>query len=234
MRFVAVGETPRGAYLRIMRLRILSVNVGRPRIIALMNGEPVFSGIGKRAIAQDRLFVSKLNIEGDGQADLTVHGGFDKAVYAYAAGHWPWWESEHRLPCAPGTFGENLTLEHGDETEVCIGDRFTWGDVELEVAQPRAPCFKFLIHTQRQDAAALMTQSGRCGFYLRVVREGFAPAQGAYLERVFASGAANVRDAFFAVLGKPPVGQLQHVLAAPGLADSWRSAAQRRLDTRQG
>ena len=217
-----------------MRLRILSVNVGRPKTIAMMNGEPVRSGIGKRPVGRDRLFVDKLNIAGDGQADLTVHGGFDKAVYAYPASHWPWWETEHQFPCLPGTFGENLTLESGDETEVCIGDRFRWGDVEMEVAQPRAPCFKFAIHTQRGDAPQLMTLAGRCGFYLRVTQEGFAPIENAWLERIHASGAANVREAFFAVLGRAPNEILRHVLAAPGLAESWGAAVDRRLATRQG
>ena len=217
-----------------MRLRILSVNVGRPRIIALLNGEPVLSGIDKRVATKDQLFVSKLNIDGDGQADLTVHGGADKAVYAYSASHWPWWEAEHRLPCSPGTFGENLTLESGEETEICIGDRFQWGDAELEVAQPRAPCFKFAIHTRREDAAQLMTLSGRCGFYLRVIREGSAPAANAALERVHASGAATVREAFFAALGKPPLDSLRHVLAAEGLAENWSAAVERRLAARQG
>lgn len=217
-----------------MRLRILSVNVGRPKIVALMNGEPVRSGIGKRPVGRDRVFVDKLNIDGDGQADLTVHGGFDKAVYAYPASHWPWWETEHHLACSPGTFGENLTLESSDETEICIGDRFRWGDVEMEVAQPRAPCFKFAIHTQRSDAPQLMTLTGRCGFYLRVTQEGFAPAEDAWLERIHASGAANVREAFFAVLGRVPNEILKHVLAAPGLAESWRVAVDRRLAARQG
>lgn len=216
-----------------MRLRVLSVNVGRPQIIATMNGEPVLSGIGKRGLPEGSVFVGKSNIEGDGQADLTVHGGMDKAVYAYLTSHWPWWEGEHRLACSPGTFGENLTLESGDETEISIGDRFIWGDAELEVAQPRAPCFKFAIHTSRQDAPALMTLSGRCGFYLRVTREGHAPVNGAFLERSVASGGANVREAFFAVLGKPPVESLRHVLMAEGLAENWRSAVEKRLSTRQ-
>ncbi|HEY2033797.1 MAG TPA: MOSC domain-containing protein [Rhizomicrobium sp.] len=217
-----------------MRLRVLSVNVDRPRIIAMIDGAPVLSGIKKRLVTQDRLFVSNLNIDGDAQADLSVHGGVDKAVYAYSASHWPWWETEHHLACAPGTFGENLTLESGDETEICIGDRFRWGDVEMEVAQPRAPCFKFTIHTQRDDAAQLMTLSGRCGFYLRVLSEGFAPVENATLERIHASGAVPVRDAFFAVLGKPEIERMKQVLAAPGLAENWRSAVERRLATRQG
>ncbi|HEY5338242.1 MAG TPA: MOSC domain-containing protein [Rhizomicrobium sp.] len=215
-----------------MKLGILSVNVSRPKIIAMMNGEPVLSGIAKKPLGRERVCVSALNIEGDGQADLTVHGGFDKAVYAYCASHWPWWESEHRLACSPGIFGENLTLDAGDETQICIGDRFTWGDVEMEVAQPRAPCFKFAIHTQRPDAAQLMTASGRCGFYLRVTREGFAPALNVSLERSFASGAATVREAFFAVLGKASVESLEHVRNAPGLAKDWRSAVKKRIVAR--
>jgi MOSC domain-containing protein YiiM len=213
-----------------MELRILSVNVGRPKIIALMNGEPVLSGIGKRPLGNARVFVSKLNIDGDGQADLTVHGGFDKAVYAYCVDHWPWWEKEHGLACAPGTFGENLTITGANEDDIAIGDRFAWGDVELEVAQPRAPCFKFNLHTQRADAAQQMTISGRCGFYLRVVKEGFAPVEGASLKRHFASGGASVREAFFAALNPHfPPGRLEPVAAAPGLAESWRSALEKRL-----
>lgn len=217
-----------------MKLRILSVNVDRPRTIAMMNGAPVRSGIGKRPVGRDRIFAGKTNLEGDGQADLTVHGGPDKAVYAYPASHWPWWENEHRLACAPATFGENLTLESGDETEICIGDRFVWGDAELEVAQPRAPCFKLAIHTLRPDAPSLMTASGRCGFYLRVTREGDVPIEAAYLTRSFASGSATVRDAFFAVLGKAPVESLRQVLAAETLAGNWRAAVEKRLATRHG
>lgn len=213
-----------------MKLRILSVNVGRPKTIALMNGERVLSGIGKKLAGRDSVFVGRANIEGDGQADLSVHGGPDKAVYAYSADHWPWWEREHSLACAPGTFGENLTVEGADETRISIGDRFAWGDVELEVAQPRAPCFKFNIHTQRADAAQLMTLSGRCGFYLRVTKEGFAPVEGAALWRSFASGGVNVREAFFAGLQpRAERDSLRRVLAAPALAENWRAAVKARL-----
>ena len=214
-----------------MKLRVLSVNVAQPKIVARTDGAPVLSGIAKHPLSLPGVFVGMRNIDGDGQADLMVHGGLDKAVYAYAASHWPWWINEHGLACAPGTFGENLTLESGDETEISIGDRFIWGDAELEVAQPRAPCFKFVLHTQRNDASHLMTLSGRCGFYLRVLREGVAPADGA-LERTFASGAPSVREAFFAVLGKPAVESLRNVMASPGLAKDWYSAVEKRLGAR--
>src|SRR5271165_263826 len=122
-----------------MNLRILSVNVGLPRVLGTLQGEPVLSGFHKDVVTADMVYVSATNIEGDGQADLTVHGGPDKAVYSYPAGHWHWWESEKHLPCAAGTFGENLTLEGADEDAVAIGDRFRWGSVLLEVSQPRAP-----------------------------------------------------------------------------------------------
>jgi MOSC domain-containing protein YiiM len=213
-----------------MELRLLSVNVAQPRIIGQLNGGAVLSGIAKRPVGQRSVFVSATNIAGDGQADLSVHGGIDKAVYAYPTDHWPWWEREKALPCEPATFGENLTLEGADETAVSIGDRFRWGDAILEISQPRAPCFKLAIHTARPDAPQLMTLSGRCGWYFRVTQEGDAPALGGALVRVFESGGPSVREAFLAVFG-PLMGtnRLQRVEAAPGLAESWRNPVFRRL-----
>jgi MOSC domain-containing protein YiiM len=216
--------------LSLMELRILSVNVSKPKIIALANGEPVLSGIAKRPLGIANVFVSALNIDGDGQADLSVHGGFDKAVYAYSAADWPWWEREHSIACAPGTFGENLTLDGVDDSQIAIGDRFVWGECELEVAQPRSPCFKFNIHTRREDAALLMTQSGRCGFYLRVTREGHAPVDGAELHHSFASHGPSVRETFLAA-HDPQFSQARRaeIMRAPRLADSWRFSLAKRL-----
>jgi MOSC domain-containing protein YiiM len=213
-----------------MQLRVLSVNVGRPKIIALVNGEPVHSGIAKHAVGRERIFVGATNIEGDQQEDLSVHGGVDKAVYAYPADNWPWWEREHRLPCAPGTFGENLTLQGADETAVCIGDRFAWGEAILEVSQPRGPCFKLGIHTGRPEIPQRMTQSGRSGWYLRVLQEGAAPTE-APLTRVLASGGPNVREAFLAVYDPAtPLETCRRVHDAPGLAESWKRPLARKLD----
>ena len=119
-----------------MNLRILSVNIARPRIIGIWQGEAVLSGIAKTPAAADTLFVGRTNIDGDGQADLSVHGGPDKAVYAYPSAHWSWWEGEKHLACGPATFGENLTLEGANENDVAIGDRFRWGGAILEISQP--------------------------------------------------------------------------------------------------
>lgn len=213
-----------------MELRLLSVNVGRPRLIGHVNGEPVLSGIAKDPVRTPNVFVGATNIEGDGQADLSVHGGHDKAIYAYPADHWPWWEETAHLPCRPNTFGENLTLHGADENVIAIGDRFRWGDAVLEVSQPRAPCFKFAIHTARPDAPQRMTLSARSGWYLRVVEEGNAPVRDAAIHRILESGGPSVREAF-TVLFNPHAREddLRRVEGASGLAEAWRNAISKRL-----
>jgi MOSC domain-containing protein YiiM len=213
-----------------MDLRLLSVNVGQPREIGTVRGEPVRSGIAKAPVAASTVFVDAANIEGDAQADLSVHGGVDKAVYCYPADHWPWWEREKAFPCRPAAFGENLTVEGADETEVGIGDRFRWGDVVLEVSQPRAPCFKFAIFAKRPDAPALMTVSGRSGWYFRVIQNGHARVAESVLVREQAAGGPSVREAFFAALHAHADEDLvRRVADAPALASSWREAVARRL-----
>jgi MOSC domain-containing protein YiiM len=211
-----------------MQLRLLSVNVGLPRIIGEMQGEPVLSGFGKYPVTVPSVLVGATNIAGDAQADLTVHGGADKAVYCYPADNWPWWEREKNFRCKPAAFGENLTVEGADETMIAIGDRFRWGEAILEVCQPRAPCFKFVIFSQRADAAALMTVSGRCGWYCRVVREGQAPAQAASLVLEDKSDGPTVREAFFAALNPHfSIESRAKVASAPALAASWQRAVSR-------
>jgi MOSC domain-containing protein YiiM len=219
-----------------MNLRIRSVNIARPRIIGAWNGEPVLSGIAKSPVAADTVLVGKTNIDGDGQADLSVHGGHDKAVYAYPSSHWPWWEREKHLACGPATFGENLTLEGVDENEVTIGDRFRWGDAILEVSQPRAPCYKLAIHTARPDAPQLMTLSARSGWYLRVIAEGAAPSRGATMERIAESAGPSVREAF-AALFDPRISteERRRVHDTPALAAAWRRGLALKLaDSRRG
>lgn len=211
-----------------MRLRLLSVNVGRPQAIGQYEGGPVLSGIAKKPLAEPEVFVGATNIDGDGQADLSVHGGMDKAVYCYPADHWPWWQREQDFPCRPAAFGENLTVEGADESTVAIGDRFRWGKVLLEVSQPRAPCFKFALYAKRSDAPALMTLSGRCGWYFRVLREGPAPTTGTLFQE-HESGGPSVREAFFAALDRrTPADIRNRVAAAPALAASWRAAVAER------
>jgi MOSC domain-containing protein YiiM len=205
-----------------VKLNLLSVSVGRPRLLAVTaEGEPVLSGIAKAPVRETSVFVGRENIEGDGQADLRVHGGRDKAVYAYPADHWPWWLSEHGLACGPNTFGENLTLAGADETVVAIGDRFRWGEALLEVSQPRAPCFKLGIHT-RQDIPARLTVSARCGWYFRVVEVGFARVDDS-LVRERDTGEPTVREAFVAALHpRTPEASRNRVREAVDLSPAWK------------
>lgn len=212
-----------------MKLEILSVNVGMPRVLARVNGEEVWSGIAKQAVTAEHVVVHSANIDGDGQADLTVHGGVDKAVYAYPAGHWPWWKEQTGLVCSPNTLGENLTLAGAVETEVRIGDRFAWGEAVLEISQPRAPCFKLALHTGREDIPGLMTASGRCGWYLRVLREGTACVRGE-LVRVQESDGPTVRDTFAVAFAPvPDRAVLRRIHACPALSAAWRKMLERKM-----
>ena len=213
----------------MMKLQLLSVNVGLPHVIGTLHGEAVLSGIAKKPVVSDQVMVRATNIDGDGQADLTVHGGSDKAVYAYPAAHWPWWDGEKKLACVPATFGENLTLADVDETQVRIGDRFSWGQSVLEVSQPRAPCFKLALHTARADVPFAMTTSGRCGWYLRVLLEGAAPVRGE-LECVLESDGPTVREAFASVFA-PRIDReaLLRIHGASALSPAWRNMVARKL-----
>jgi MOSC domain-containing protein YiiM len=216
-----------------MNLSLLAVYVGVPRLIAMLNDRPVLSAIAKHPVAETRIRVGKTNLEGDSQGDLSVHGGVDKAVYAYSRANWPWWEAEHGLPCAPNTFGENLTLEGATEDDVAIGDRFQWGDSVLEISQPRAPCFKLALHTERQDVPALMTLSARCGWYFRVVTEGEAPTRGSTLRRIHAANGPTVRETFRALFDRNVPGETcAQIRDFPHLAEAWRRGLTKKLAPR--
>ncbi|MFT4034863.1 MAG: MOSC domain-containing protein [Patulibacter sp.] len=151
--------------------RVLSLNVGLPKVIGTRQGRPVVSGIDKRP-ADRRLAVRGVNIGGDGQADLSVHGGADKAIYAYAAEDAAWWATELGREIAPGMFGENLTTEGIDCTGAVIGERWRIGEVVLEVCQPRLPCFKLGMHFGDPQLLKRFVRASRPGAYLRIVTEG--------------------------------------------------------------
>jgi MOSC domain-containing protein YiiM len=151
--------------------RLLSVNVGRPRQIHARRGRPILSAIGKAPVA-GRVRVEGVNVAGDDQADRLVHGGPDKAVYAYAIEDVRWWEDELDRALAPGMFGENLTTEGVDVTGAVIGEHWRVGTVELEVCQPRQPCFKLGLRFGDPLMLRRFAHASRPGAYLRIVREG--------------------------------------------------------------
>lgn len=163
-------------------MKLVSVNVGFPREVT-WKGRTVSTGIFKEPI-NSRVMVRSLNLDGDGQADLTVHGGLDKAIYAYPLEHYDYWRSE--LPDTEltlGIFGENFTVTGFKEEELNIGDRFQVGTVQLMVTQPRLPCYKLGIRFGQADMVKRFLASRRTGFYFRVLQEGEVIA-GDTLERV--------------------------------------------------
>src|SRR4029450_12262723 len=140
-------------------MKLLSVNVGLPREIA-WKGKIVRTSIFKEPVA-GRIRVAKLNVDGDQQSDLTVHGGIDKAVYAYPSEHYPFWRRELELEDLPwASFGENLTTEGWWEDEVHIGDRFRIGTAEVVGTQPLLPCFKLAMRFDREDIVERFLESG--------------------------------------------------------------------------
>ena len=152
-------------------MKLISVNVGLPREITV-GGKTVRTSIWKNPV-QSRVHVSTLNLDGDRQSDLSVHGGVDKAVYVYPSEHYSYWRSE--LPDAElpwGVFGENFTREGILEDQTRIGDRILVGSAEFMVTQPRMPCFKLGIRFNRRDMVKRFLHSKRSGFYLAVIREG--------------------------------------------------------------
>ena len=210
-------------------MRVVSVNVGLPREI-MVNGDRVLTGIFKAPV-QGRVAVRTLNVDGDRQADLTVHGGPDKAVYAYPHEHYPAWRALLKQDDLPaGAFGENLTLAGCTEEFVHIGDRLGIGTTEFVVTQPRMPCFKLAAKFRRPAIVREMLDNGFSGFYLAVTAQGEVGAGNAVevisrdpeevsvadLNRLFRSKFAD-RDL------------ARRALKAEGLAAVWREMLNERL-----
>jgi MOSC domain-containing protein YiiM len=147
--------------------RLVAVSTGRPRQVAVRRGRPFMSAIFKDPAA-GRVAAGPDGLDGDEQADLRVHGGPDKAVYAYAEEDTAWWEAELGRPLGPGAFGENLTVANLDVTAAVIGERWRVGTTELEVCQPRQPCSKLGIRFGDPRMVKRFAQVARPGAYLRV------------------------------------------------------------------
>ncbi|HTG95334.1 MAG TPA: MOSC domain-containing protein [Pyrinomonadaceae bacterium] len=210
-------------------MRIISLNVGKPELV-IVNDQPVSTSIFKEPIA-DRVMLRTLNLDGDRQADLSVHGGPDKAVYVYPSEHYLFWK--HELPEMElpwGMFGENLTTTGLLETETHIGDRFRVGSAEVKVTQPRMPCYKLAIRFERNDIIKRFLVSERTGFYLSVLKEGEVGAGDEFelLER----NTADVRVVDVIRLyssDKRDLDLLRRAIASESLPNSWREHFRERL-----
>lgn len=206
--------------------RIQAVNVGPVRTIELP-GRVITTAIWKSPV-EGRVPVRGVNLEGDDQADRKVHGGPDKAVYAYAAEDTAWWDEDGvGVPLGPGAFGENLTTAGVDVTGAVVGERWRVGTTLLEVSQPRLPCFKLGLRMDDPRFPARFARASRPGAYLRIVEEGDVGA-GDPVEIVARPGhGVTVSLVSRALLRDPSL--IRHALGAPelarGLRDSMRERA---------
>jgi len=178
---------------------VISVNVGRPQQLSVRRGRPLMSAIGKVPV-EGPVRVAGVNLEGDDQADRRVHGGPDKAVYAYAAEDTAFWAEELGRELGPGAFGENLTTEGIDVSGAVVGERWRIGDVELEVAQPRLPCSKLALRLGEPKMVKRFAQASRPGAYLRILREGSLAAGDAVEVVSRPEHGVTVRDVSDAIL----------------------------------
>jgi MOSC domain-containing protein YiiM len=153
---------------------IESVNIGLP-IKETFHGKTIHTGIGKKPVSGS-LRLKKLGFTGDGVADLKNHGGQDKAVCVYSLDHYPYWEDLLGIKLNPPAFGENLSISHLKEDDVCLGDTFQLGTAVVQISQPRQPCKTLAVLYGRNDLVKLVINSGYTGFYLRVLKEGMVEA----------------------------------------------------------
>jgi MOSC domain-containing protein YiiM/ferredoxin-NADP reductase/ferredoxin len=214
--------------------RLLSVNVGMPRDIQ-WRGQTIHTGIFKESVPGRRR-VGRLNIQGDGQGDKAGHGGVNRAVFVYQIESYRYWQQQlGRNDFVHGQFGENFTVEGMPDDEVCIGDRFRIGSALFEVAQPRVTCYRIGIRMDEPRMPALLTSSGRPGFYFRVLEEGEVGAG----DTIVKVGAAQDRmsvtevNALLYLPGHTPE-RLQRAMQLEALSPGWRSSLEALLQNPAG
>ena len=210
-------------------LELLSVNVATPTHLGRHRGHDITSSIAKQPVTAETLWLSRLNLEGDAQADLAVHGGPDKAVYAYPSEHLAPWAAELGQELGPAPFGENLSTRGGTEDDVCIGDRWYWGEAVLEVCQPRSPCFKLAMHRGKGDIGRRFREHGWCGWYLRVLEPGRVPVAGPITVDPHPVGATVWAVYEAARPGGAPAEVIEALLTVEPLADNWKLELAARL-----
>jgi MOSC domain-containing protein YiiM len=204
--------------------RLLSVNVGLPRDIAWKD-RTVHTGIWKTPVA-GRCRVGRLNLDGDGQGDLAGNGGEQRAVFVYQIEAYRYWQDQlKRTDFVYGQFGENFTIEGLPDDAVCIGDRYQIGRALFEITQPRVTCYRVGIRTNEPRMPALLTSSGRPGFYFRVLQEGEVGAGDEILKVGETKEQMTVAE-INALLYSPnhPRDRLEHALRIAALSPGWRSS----------
>ena len=211
-------------------MKIISLNVSLPRLVE-HNGEPVATGIFKEPVTAP-VMLRTLNLDGDRQADLSVHGGPFKAVYAYPSEHYVFWKTELPEMTLPyGMFGENFTTTGMFEGSINVGDRFRVGEAELVAAQPRLPCYKLGIKFGRPDILKRFLRSRRTGFYFAVTQEGQVAA-GDEIELI-SRDPTNITIADITRLyafEKNDLETLRRAVTLEALPESWRDYFQKQIE----
>ena len=215
-------------------MKLISVNVGVPRVV-MSNGDAVSTGIFKEPVAS-RVMLRTLNLDGDRQADLSVHGGPSKAVYVYPSEHYDYWKHElpeMKLPW--GTFGENFTSAGLFESELNIGDKLRVGSAVVMVTEPRMPCYKLGIKFGRSDIVKRFLASERTGFYFAVLQEGEVGVDDSF--ELIEKSERSVRVIDITRLytrEKHNVGLLRRAIEVEALPESWKTYFQHRLEKLNG
>ncbi|HWW17180.1 MAG TPA: MOSC domain-containing protein [Candidatus Saccharimonadales bacterium] len=214
-------------------MKMVSLNVGLPREV-LWHGRTVTTGIYKEPV-EGRVALRKLNLDGDRQADLSVHGGEYKAVYCYPVAHYDYWKKElpgRELPM--GMFGENFTTDGLREDSVHLGDKFSVGSAEVVVTQPRLPCYKLGVRFQSDEMVRRFLASGRTGFYLAVTREGEVGAGDAIKVIARDANAVPVSEITRLYIAKryddEDVRSLRRALRVAALPESWKEYFRERME----
>jgi len=214
--------------------RLLSVNVGLPRDIA-WKGRTVHTGIWKDPVA-GRCRVGRLNLDGDGQGDLAGHGGEQRAIFVYQIESYRHWEEQlQRTDLVPGQFGENFTIEGLTDDVVCVGDRYRIGSALFEVTQPRVTCYRVGIRMNEPRMPALLTSSGRPGFYFRVLEEGQV-GSGDEIVKVGEATERMTIEEINALLYSPDHApeRLRRALRIDALSPGWRGSFEALLQSATG
>jgi MOSC domain-containing protein YiiM len=214
-------------------MRIISINVSLPRLVSI-HGKEIETGFFKVPLSGP-VAVKRLNLQGDAQADLTVHGGPDKAVYVYPQEHIQFWKKVlKREDLGPGSFGENLTVEGLAENEVAIGDEFSMGTARFVVSQPRLPCFKLALALETPSIPKTFMESGRTGFYLRVLEEGSIQA-GDPIYSLPSHEQERVTIVEFVELYRIKCAtrdQIRRILSLAALPEDWKDSLTRKTEVR--
>ena len=210
-------------------MKLISINVALPRL-ANYRTQPVKTGIFKQPVAGS-VELRTLNLDGDRQADLAVHGGPFKAVYGYPSEHYPFWAQQLPGTQMPwGMFGENFTTEGLFETDLHIGDRLQVGSAVIVVRQPRIPCYKLAVKFKRDDILARFLRSGRSGFYFSVEKEGSVQAGDSFeslSHEPEAITVAEMNHLFADDLYNREL--LDKAIATPALPDDWKDYFRKRI-----